>query len=51
MTYACVNRKTTFTEDQLRAADVNGDGTVNIKDAILVYAYVNRKISTFPIEE
>ena len=40
-----------YTEEQLKAADVNGDGKVDIKDAILVYARVNRKINQFPIEK
>ena len=46
-----MNGKAEFTEDQLNAADVNGDGEVDVNDAILVYAYVNGKITKFPVEK
>lgn len=37
-------------EEQLEAADVNGDGEVDVTDAILVYGYVNGKVEQFPAE-
>jgi len=47
---AYVKGKNTFTEEQLEAADVNGDGEVDVTDAILVYGYVNGKVEQFPAE-
>ena len=44
------NGKTTFTEDQLAAADVNGDGVVNHFDAAMIYGFYNGKITKFPAE-
>ncbi len=51
LVYAYHNGKTTFTEEQMRAADVDGNGKVNSVDATYVYAYHNGKITTFPVEE
>ena len=50
MVYGYYNGKTTFTEDQLAAADVNGDGVVNHFDAAMIYGFYNGKITKFPAE-
>ena len=47
LVYAYHNKKLTLTEDQLAAADVNGDGKVNNVDAALIYAYHNKKLTKF----
>ena len=41
--YGLKTLTTTFGEATVIFGDVNGDGVVNIKDAILTYACVNRK--------
>ena len=38
-------------DEQLAAADVNGDGKVNASDAALIYRYVNNKLDAFPAEQ
>ena len=47
LVYGYHNKKLTLTEDQLAAADVNGDGKVNNVDAALIYAYHNKKLTKF----
>lgn len=44
-----VNKKITFTKDQMTCADVNGDSKVTIDDAKLVRNYYNEVIDQFPV--
>ena len=47
MIYACVNGEIELSDTQLAAADVNGDGIVNARDAAAVYALANGRIESF----
>ena len=40
-----------FDDRQLLAADVSGDGKVNVLDANLVRRYAAKLINIFPVEE
>ena len=41
---------TELTEGQIAAADVNGDGSVNMTDVSLILQYINGVITQFPVE-
>lgn len=45
--YQYARKKTTLSEDALKAADVTGDGKVNLADASRIYQYARKKINTF----
>ena len=47
--YQYFRGKTTFTDEQKLAADVNQDGKVDMVDVLLVYQYFRGKITEFPI--
>ena len=49
--YGLKTLTTTFGEATVIFGDVNGDQEVDVNDAILVYAYVNGKITKFPVEK
>ena len=44
------NERRELSQAQLLAADVNGDGEVDMMDANMIVAYYNEKIDRFPVE-
>ena len=45
MLFRYVAGEDTLTDEQLENADVNGDGSINIRDALRVFQYVNGQIA------
>ena len=43
--------KITFTEDQVKAGDVDGSGSIAVSDALLILQRAVDKIPNFPVEK
>ncbi len=39
----------TFSSEQKKRADVNGDGKINVVDSILIQQYISKRITAFPV--
>ena len=45
------NKAVEFTDTQMKVADLDGDGLVDIKDISLMIRYWNKAITSFPVEK